>query len=141
MEAGDIEAVNLLLGRMYAVKGEVIRDGRGRQIGFPTANIGSVTTDPGKGVAAWARCPHGELRPAAVNIGVLPTIAANRHLSVEAHILDFAEDCYAQALQLYFVQHLRSEQRFESLDALVEQIGHDVAKVRSWSEQAEPPSI
>ena len=95
---------------------------------MPTANI--VPDDrlacPGHGVyAAWA---HGH--PAAVNVGVRPTFETGRGLLVEAHLLDFDGDIYGETLRVAFVERLRGERRFESVDELVEQMWRDVDDVR-----------
>jgi riboflavin kinase/FMN adenylyltransferase len=123
--AGDVRRAADFLGGPFLLEGEVVRgDGRGRELGFPTANI--VPDDrlvcPGHGVyAAWA---HGH--PAAVNVGVRPTFETGRGLLVEAYLLDFDADLYGQTLRIAFVERLRGERRFDSVDALVAQMHRDV---------------
>ena len=81
---------------------------------------------PGHGVyAAWA---HGH--PAAVNVGVRPTFDSGRGVLVEAHLLDFKGDLYGQTLRVAFLERLRGEKRFDSVDALVDQMRHDVERAR-----------
>jgi riboflavin kinase / FMN adenylyltransferase len=127
--AGDVAAAMEFLGGPFLLEGEVVRgDGRGRGLGMPTANI--VPDDrlacPGHGVyAAWA---HG--LPAAVNVGVRPTFDTGRGLLVEAYLLDFDADLYGETLRVAFVERLRGERRFESTEALVDQMRGDVSEVR-----------
>ena len=95
---------------------------------MPTANI--VPADhlicPGHGIyAAWA---HGH--PAAVNVGVRPTFQTGRGLLVEAYLIDFDGDLYGQAMRIAFVERLRGEKRFDSVDALVSQMTRDVEQAR-----------
>jgi riboflavin kinase/FMN adenylyltransferase len=128
--AGEVDAAARFLGGPFLLEGEVVPgDGRGaRELGMPTANI--VPDDrlahPGHGVyAGWA---HGY--PAAVNVGVRPTFESGRGLLVEAHLLDFQGDLYGETLRVAFVERLRGERRFESPDALAEQMRRDVDEVR-----------
>jgi len=129
---GDLESAERQLGRRYALRGPVVHgDERGRNIGFPTANIG-VTADralPAFGVyATWAHV--GEARHAsATNIGMRPTFAGHE-LRVEAHLMDFDADLYDQQIRLEFVERLRPEMKFDGLPAIVAQIGADVARAR-----------
>jgi riboflavin kinase/FMN adenylyltransferase len=127
--AGDVARAARFLGAPFMLEGEVVPgDGRGRELGMPTANIvpdPSYTT-PGHGVfAAWA---HGH--PAAVNVGIRPTFDSGRGLLVEAHLLDFDDDLYGQTLRVAFQKRLRGERRFDSVDALVGQMQRDVEQVR-----------
>ena len=101
---------------------------------MPTANI--VPDDrlvtPGHGVyAAWA---HGH--PAAVNVGVRPTFETGRGLLVEAHLIDFEGDIYGETLRIAFLERMRGERRFETADALVEQMKKDVLQAREICERA-----
>jgi riboflavin kinase/FMN adenylyltransferase len=127
--AGDVALAEKFLGGPFLLEGEVVKgDGRGRELGMPTANI--VPDDrlacPGHGVyAAWA---HG--RPAAVNVGVRPTFDTGRGLLVEAYLLDFDGDLYGETLRVAFVERLRGERRFPSTEALVHQMRRDVEAVR-----------
>jgi riboflavin kinase / FMN adenylyltransferase len=137
--AGDVRHAADFLGGPFLFEGEVvIGDRRGRQLGMPTANI--VPDDallcPGHGVyAAWA---HGY--PAAVNVGVRPTFETGRGLLVEAHLIGFDGDLYGETLRIAFVERMRGEKRFESVDALVEQMHRDVARAREITETTTFPA-
>jgi riboflavin kinase/FMN adenylyltransferase len=127
--AGDLREANRLLGSTFQLCGEVVHgDERGRELGFPTANI--VPDDelvcPGHGVYACL----ADGRPAAVSIGVRPTFKTGRGELIEAYLLDFDGDLYGQTLCLEFVERLRGERRFESAAGLVEQMHRDVARTR-----------
>jgi riboflavin kinase/FMN adenylyltransferase len=127
--AGEIGLAREFLGGPFLYEGEVVEgDRRGRELGFPTANI--VPDDhlayPGHGVyAAWA---HG--RPAAVNVGVRPTFVTGRGPLIEAYLIDFEGDLYGQTLRIAFLDRLRGEKRFDSVDALVGQMHRDVEQAR-----------
>src|SRR5256885_6093734 len=127
--AGDVARAARFLGAPFMLEGEVVQgDGRGRELGMPTANIvpDPRYAVPGHGVyAAWA---HGH--PAAVNVGVRPTFETGRGLLIEAYLLDFSDDLYGETLRIAFQERLRGEKRFESVDALVDQMHRDVAQVR-----------
>lgn len=134
IQVGDMASAGRLLGRPYGVKGVVVQgDQRGRTIGFPTANldIWSEWLLPAFGVyAGWATV--GDVAHMAVtNVGVRPTFDGQR-ATVEAHLLDFAGDLYGQTMYLTFEHHLRAEQRFTGIDALVAQLTHDVQIGREW---------
>jgi len=128
--AGDVGRAARFLGAPFLLEGEVVvGDGRGRELGMPTANLvpGPRYVCPGHGVyAAWA---HGQ--PAAVNVGVRPTFDSGRGLLVEAYLLDFSGDLYGQTLRVAFVERMRGERRFESVEALVDQMHRDVEEVRA----------
>jgi riboflavin kinase/FMN adenylyltransferase len=127
--AGEVAPAAEFLGGPFLFEGEVVSgDRRGHELGMPTANL--VPDDrlvcPGHGVyAAWA---HGY--PAAVNVGVRPTFKTGRGLLVEAHLIEFDGDLYGQTLRIAFIERMRGERRFESVDALVEQMQRDVAQAR-----------
>jgi riboflavin kinase/FMN adenylyltransferase len=132
LNIGDFTTVNQLLGRPYRACGTVIRgEGRGKKLGFPTANLGACENQlPAIGVyAAWAILGNKRI-PAAVNIGHLPTINDDRPLTIEAHLIDWRGDCYGQSLGIDLMQRLRGEHRFATLDALIAQIAADVAAAR-----------
>ena len=124
----------VLLGRLFSLRGRVVRgDRRGRALGFPTANLDTAAQLlPASGVyAAYARIDgEAEGRPAVINLGVRPTFRGRRFL-IEAHLLDFTGDLYGRLLSIDFVEFLRPERRFEGPDALVAQIGVDVARARA----------
>ena len=132
---GAIEYAGKLLGAPFALGGEVVHgDERGRELGFPTANLvppeGYVV--PGHGVyAARARVDGGEQQvAAAVNVGVRPQFQTGRGELIEAYLIDWEGDIYGCRLQLEFITRLRGERRFPSVEALVEQMGRDVEEAR-----------
>jgi riboflavin kinase/FMN adenylyltransferase len=136
---GRVEGAEVLLGRPFEITGVVTRGaGRGREIGFPTANI---TPDaeliPKAGIyAARARILKGdgqadsEPHACALSIGTNPTFVRGGATTIEAYLLDFAGDLYDRRVRLELVQHLRDERQFDSVDALVTQIRADVAATR-----------
>jgi riboflavin kinase/FMN adenylyltransferase len=142
---GDVEEARRLLGRAFCVRGEVTRgDQRGRTIGFPTANLAPETEIlPGPGVYyGHIRCLAGgrmlsergvsdEALPVVTNVGYRPTFRDGRDLVAEAHILDFSGDLYGVEVDLTFEGRIRGEERFDSVDALREQIGRDVEFART----------
>jgi riboflavin kinase / FMN adenylyltransferase len=127
--AGEVATAAEFLGGPFLFEGEVVQgDKRGRELGMPTANL--VPDDayvvPSHGVyAAWA---HGY--PAAVNVGVRPTFQTGRGLLVEAHLIGFDDDIYGETLRIAFLERLRGEKRFESVDELVAQMNRDVEEAR-----------
>jgi riboflavin kinase / FMN adenylyltransferase len=133
VEAGTVWEVQPLLGRFYRISGTVVtgRNRGGKLLGFPTANI-QLTDElfPKPGVyAVWAEV-LGRIHPAVANIGYNPTFG-NTVLSVEVHILDFKNDIYGQPIQVHFVQRLRDEKKFASIQDLVAQIRKDIALGRT----------
>lgn len=131
---GKVEEANNLLGRSYRVVGEVVHgDGRGKSIGIPTANLetGTEKLIPGAGVYACRVHIMDEIWPAAVNIGTRPTFESSDQRShVEAHILDYSRDIYAQHITVEFIARLRGEQRFQSVEELISQVHNDIDKTR-----------
>jgi riboflavin kinase/FMN adenylyltransferase len=132
---GRVDGAQLVLGRSFEVEGEVVRgDGRGRKIGVPTANLRCATElVPKNGVyAGWAvRTRDGQRWGAAINVGTNPTFVNGANVSVEAHLLDCDQDLYSEVLRVGFVERLRAEERFASIEALVAQIHADVAQTRA----------
>lgn len=131
LQRGDVAGVVGVLGRHFTLDGRVAGgDGRGRQLGFPTANL--VTAKellPSAGVYA-VRVRHGRrLYDGVVNLGVRPTFAG-AGASLEIHLLDFSGDLYGSRLRLYFVERLRDERRFASIEALQAAIRDDIANAR-----------
>ncbi|HEX4186860.1 MAG TPA: bifunctional riboflavin kinase/FAD synthetase [Solirubrobacteraceae bacterium] len=127
--AGDIAQANALLGSTFQLSGEVAHgDKRGRELGFPTANLvpDEALALPGHGV--YACLANG--RPAAVSVGVRPTFQTGRGELIEAYILDFDEDIYGSELRVDFLERLRGERRFASSEALIEQMHRDVEQTR-----------
>jgi len=133
--AGEVQTAAHFLGRPFSMSGEVVQgDQRGRQLGFPTANLvpDEALVCPGHGV--YAALADG--RPAAVSIGVRPTFGSGRHELVEVYVLDFAGDLYGQQLTVDFLARLRGERRFESVEALIAQMDKDVSATREVAAQA-----
>jgi riboflavin kinase / FMN adenylyltransferase len=132
---GDVAAAATLLGRPHEVRGTVMHgDERGRELGFPTANV-AVPDEiclPADGIYAGEyRTTDGVWRPAAISLGRRPTFYADADASLlEAFLLDFEGDLYDQPASVRFVERLRGEQRFERVEELVEQMGKDVAATR-----------
>jgi riboflavin kinase / FMN adenylyltransferase len=129
VSAGDVEHAARFLGAPFQIRGEVVTgDRRGRELGFPTANI--VPDDalicPGHGVYA----ARADGRCAAVSVGVRPTFGIGRSLLVEAFVLEFEGDLYGQELRIDFLARLRGERRFDAVEALVEQMQLDVEQTR-----------
>lgn len=129
---GNFQDVNRFLNRYYRVEGFVVPgDLRGRKLGFPTANVdvweGKIL--PSSGVyASWISI-DSVIHPSVTNVGVRPTFYENTtKLSVEAHILDFNEDIYHKWIQLYFVEKIRPEKKFTTVEALINQIMKDKTK-------------
>jgi riboflavin kinase/FMN adenylyltransferase len=137
--AGDLRPAASLLGRAFELEGTVVRGAaRGRSLGFPTANLAPDTElAPRLGIyAARARLSDGPddatAHVAAVSVGRNPTFEGpTAPVTVEAHLLDFTGDLYGRRLRLELIDWLREERKFDSIDALVAQIGADVARVRA----------
>jgi riboflavin kinase/FMN adenylyltransferase len=127
--AGEVDKAAEFLGGPFLFEGEVVEgDQVGRDLGMPTANL--VPDDslvcPGHGIyAAWA---HGHA--AAVNVGVRPTFKTGRGLLIEAYLIDYEGDLYGQTLRIAFVERLRGEKRFESVEELMDQMQQDVEQAK-----------
>lgn len=131
LQRGEVDRAERLLGRPYSLTGTVVEGaGRGRTLGFPTANL-RCDRPPlvAPGVYACRATVHGGEHPAVVNVGVRPTFGGE-DLAVEAHLLDFKDNLYGVRLRLTFVARLREERRFPSVDALAAQIRADVEAAR-----------
>jgi riboflavin kinase/FMN adenylyltransferase len=127
---GAVLYADRLLGSPFVIDGEVVHgDKRGRELGFPTANLvpqpGYVT--PGHGVYA---CRTGDGHAAAINVGVRPMFVTGRGELIEAYLIDFDGDLYGTRLRLEFLRRLRGEKRFASVDALIEQMRLDADEAR-----------
>ena len=132
LRRGAVAQAAKLLGREYALAGQVVAgERRGRAIGFPTANIKAWQEQivPATGVYATWAILNDQRFMAAANIGTRPTFAGD-DITIEAHLLDFDGEIYGENLELRFVDRLRDEIKFESLDALIKQIGADIAMTR-----------
>lgn len=138
ISTGDLDAASQMLGRAYSLAGTVIRGDRlGHQLGFPTANLDATGRAlPPNGVYAVHAEVLGAAKPSSyrgvLNIGIRPTIGdKNPQRRVEAHLMDFEGELYGQEMELTFVEKLREEQKFPSLEALREQIGHDIREAQA----------
>jgi riboflavin kinase/FMN adenylyltransferase len=137
LAGGAVQYADQLLGAPFAVDGEVQHgDKRGRTLGFPTANLvprpGFVV--PGHGVyACRVALPDGSLAAAATNVGVRPQFVTGRGELIEAFLIDWSGDLYGEKIRIEFLRRLRGERRFDSVDALVEQMGRDVDEARDLS--------
>ena len=136
MAGGQVELAASLLGHPFQARGIVVQgDQRGRTIGFPTANVEvpSVICLPADGVyAGWYVRPTGERQACAINLGRRPTFYEHAdHSLLEAHLIDFQGDLYGEHAKVEFTHFLRSERKFDGIDALVNQLKHDVDHARS----------
>lgn len=128
--AGDVEGAAKMLGAPFQMRGEVVSgDRRGQSLGFPTANLvpDERLVYPGHGVYVG----RADDMCAAINVGVRPTFGTGRAVLVEAYVLDRQLDLYGHTLRVEFLKRLRGERRFESVDALVEQMRRDVERARA----------
>ncbi len=136
LAGGNVAYAAEMLGRPYEVRGVVEPgDQRGRQIGFPTANIPvpNVMAWPADAVyAGWCTRPDGERHPCAINIGRRPTFYEHAEQSLlEAHLIDFSGDLYGEEVAVAFTAFLRSERKFSGLDQLTEQLKVDIDDARN----------
>jgi riboflavin kinase/FMN adenylyltransferase len=142
--SGDVETATRLLGHYPTVPGTVVPGSRrGRELGFPTANLALLPNQalPADGVyATWTWRPAtGEILPSVTSIGTRPTFDDDARL-VEVHILDYDADLYGETLTAYFVRYLRGQVRFEGIDPLIRQMAADVENARSALAASTPPS-
>jgi len=127
--AGEVDVATRFLGAPFQLRGEVVSgDRRGRELGFPTANIvpDQALMCPGHGVYA----ARADGICAAVSVGVRPTFGTGRAVLIEAYLLDTNTDLYGQTLKVEFLKRLRGERRFDSVEALIKQMHHDVELTR-----------
>jgi riboflavin kinase/FMN adenylyltransferase len=129
---GRVDEAGALLGHQYFIDGLVMQgDRRGRTIGFPTANLCTENELlPPHGVYATTARLGGIVYPSVTNVGVRPTVDDSGRTVVETHVFNFAREVYGAMLRIGFVQRMRDERRFESLDALKQQIAADAASAR-----------
>jgi riboflavin kinase/FMN adenylyltransferase len=127
-----VDEASALLGHAFFIDGMVVKgDQRGRAIGFPTANLCTENElIPPHGVYATTVIIDGIVRPSITNIGTRPTVDETGRTTIETHVFDFDRDLYGQTIRLAFVQRLRDERAFESLDALKAQIAADCGRAR-----------
>jgi len=131
LRAGDIEGAQRVMGHRYALSGTVVEGEKlGRELGYPTANLRLTRAQvvPADGIyAVWVEW-NGRRCKGACSIGVRPTVGGTERV-IEVYLLDFTGDLYGETLELEFVARLREERKFDSLDALREQIARDVMQV------------
>lgn len=150
--SGDLRRARELLGHPYFFIGSVVHgDGRGRGLGFPTANISTCAdrTEMRSGVYATIVRAGGEWHPGAANIGVNPTFGDGTEARFEVHISNYAGDLYDVDIAVFMIDHIRDEMRFDSADALRERIAADAREINDicsrelmassqlWSDMAE----
>jgi riboflavin kinase / FMN adenylyltransferase len=136
--SGNLEQANRFLGSPFQLRGTVVHgDERGRELGFPTANLvpDNALVYPGNGVYACRAAfeDGGEWRwwPAATNVGVRPTFVTGRGVLIDAYLLDFDGDLYDRELRIAFLSRLRGERRFDTVEGLVKQMHRDVQDART----------
>ncbi len=141
VSAGEVDGAAECLGAPFMLEGEVVGgDRRGRELGFPTANLvpDDALVCPGHGV--YAAFANG--RPAAVSIGVRPTFETGRGVLIETYVIDHSEDLYGRMLRVAFAERLRGEKRFSDTEELISQMHRDVDDARevcaSFSRPREP---
>ncbi len=136
VESGDVERTKMFLGHPYSLQGTVINgDGRGKQIGFPTANIQPDNPNklvPASGVYVVKTEINSNTYYGMMNIGVRPTFNANLQVVIEVHIFDFASDLYGKAIKVYFLKRLREEKKFSSKEELVAQLKIDEQQSKQY---------
>ncbi len=135
LAGGEVDVASRLLGHPFEARGPVVRgDMRGRLLGFPTANVEVPNSMcvPADGVyAGWYLRPDGLVHACAINLGRRPTFYEHAdHSLLEAHLLDFSDDLYGEPARVRFQAFLRSERKFDGIDALVTQLKHDVESTR-----------
>ncbi len=132
---GEVELTRRLLGRAYTVKGPVEKgDGRGRTIGFPTANVATPPELilPANGVyCGFCNLTGGKTHPCVMNVGLRPTFGDNLQVRTEVHIFDFHDDIYDQELNVRFTNFIRKEQKFSGIEELKTQILKDCEMARA----------
>jgi len=135
LEHGRVKEANEYLGYRYALQGKIIRgDGIGRTFGYPTANVEvnyPYKLVPGNGIYAVETLVKGKKYNGVVSIGVRPTINSENIRSVEVYMLDFNEDIYGENIRITFIDFIREEKKFGSIDELIQNIGLDVEKAKA----------
>ena len=144
LAAGDVTGAAEILGRPFVLRGVVVHgDARGRELGFPTANLRLAERQqlPALGIyAAAVSLASGGWRCAAVSVGTRPQFYEGAGVLVEVHLPDFVGDLYDQTLDVAFLAHLRDEATFATLEDLLAQMGRDVAHSREIFEKFNPGS-
>ena len=132
LREGRIKEVSQFLGRPYSISGKVVEgDKRGRQLGFPTANIHMKHLRPALTGVYAVKLGN---KNGVANLGVRPTISGTPKLLLEVHLLNFNEDIYGRHVQVIFLKKIRDEMKFENINALIEQIKKDVAHATRYFE-------
>lgn len=131
---GDVELAQEMLGRPYSITARVVKgNGLGHDLGYPTANIdvpeGAALPKPGVYAAIVKILKNGSKHLAMVNIGQRPTVMRGDYTVIEAHLLDWTGDLYGKEITVRFIKRLRDERKFDSIDALREQLGKDKMEV------------
>jgi riboflavin kinase/FMN adenylyltransferase len=132
---GEMEKVKVLLGRSYFISGRVVKGaGRGKQIGFPTANLDydKALILPVGGVYITQTTVHGMTYNSLTNIGINPTFNAGHVISIETHLLDFSRDIYGEVMRVEFLKKIRDEKKFSSVNDLIAQIENDVSCAKAF---------
>jgi riboflavin kinase / FMN adenylyltransferase len=135
---GRVNLARRMLGRPYGVEGPVVRGAeRGRQLGFPTANIHPHNrVIPRAGVYVTATLIDGQWRRSVTNVGVRPTFGDATETSVETFVMNWSDDLYGDVVRVRFLHRLRDERKFTSIDELKTQIGRDVSRAERYFAQA-----
>lgn len=147
LDAGDVVRAARLLGRPHRVRGVVTHgDARGRDLGFPTANVGPAAGEgriegliPADGIYAGTVTVAGTTYDAAISVGNNPTFTPDADSRVEAFIIDFDGDIYGEAIEVAFTERIRDMLPFESVDALIDEMRLDVERVRALRQQSAKP--
>ncbi len=141
LAAADFAAVERLLGRRYTISGHVVRGRQlGRELGFPTLNLRLPFLKPalaGIFVVRVRGIIDGMAMPAVASLGTRPAVEQDGRYLLEVHLIDYSGDCYGRLVQVEFLQRLRDEAHFPSLEALSRQIAIDTDQARAWFTQAD----
>lgn len=135
ISTGKVSEANGCLSRDFFIPGIVVRGrGRGRQLGFPTANlfIDMARIMPEKGVYVTKTFCQGKSYFSVTNVGLNPTFKDKEQIHIETHILDFDKDIYGEEIEVSFIEKIRNETKFSSVDELVKQIKKDIKHTRSY---------
>ncbi|MDN4523409.1 bifunctional riboflavin kinase/FAD synthetase [Fictibacillus fluitans] len=128
LKDGNVDAIPEYLGRPYSISGKVVHgESRGTSIGFPTANVEPAPEYliPANGVYIVQAEVDGQRLNGVANIGTKPTFHEEREASIEVHLFDFSSNIYGKDVEVHWLSRIRDEKKFESVDALVKQIGAD----------------
>lgn len=134
--AGEIQKANSLLGRPFGITGEVIHGkGLGRKMGFPTANIkpSDKYVIPKMGIYRSNTVIDGKVYPSATNVGINPTFN-EIDLKIENHVIGFDQQLYGKEIEICFLEYIRPEQKFESIDALISRMQEDINYIKEKSD-------